>query len=171
MGETIVDECRECGAEVRIDSASLNFIASASGLDREELLLCDEHLEELIGEIHLDLGMGTTSDAAFEAQRERRQQDAGERADAQQSTPVNFEYVYETTHPQEGTFDAIAIDLPKEAKPDLKEMSQPLTRAAYDDDEERWRIKADALSDVVEHLQAAGWDTRLGPDVKRHLEG
>lgn len=160
MGEPIEFDCVECGEHDRIDSTSLNFITSSTSLNRDEALLCDGCLDDALEGLYLDLSIGGshTRSKEFDADREKRQSDAEKVAQAKEREEIRIYDTYLDDDPDEGKIEVAAIDMPSEAKADLKQCNWQLTKYEYDDNRRCWRVKKSAVEMVVDELRRQGWD-------------
>lgn len=166
MGERIEFECAECGEPDAIDSSSLNFITSISGLDRDEVLVCDAHLQEKLEGVTLDLSIGGshTRSEEFQRKREERQQRRKENEMREVKDAVTIEVggVFRSTEWDE--YKAV-IDAPTEAKTDIKALDFDVTKRKYDEGKQGWTVVVEAVPRVVRHLEGREWEVRVGREA------
>lgn len=158
MGESIEFDCRECGTASAIDSTSLNFIENATGWEREDCMLCDDCLGEELQGVTIDLSIGSdhTRSDEFEQQRKerKRQREQGKIEHAKQSSVITFT---ERFYDDEWDEDKVAIELPSEAKHDLKQLETELYHPKFDRSRMCWTITAHDVDAAAEHLRDQGW--------------
>lgn len=165
MGESIEFTC-ECGTEDAIARQSVDMIASATGWDREDCLLCDHCLSEALEGVTLDLsiGGGHTRSEEFKQQREerKRQRNADEIAAVQDASVVTFT---ERFVDDDRDVERVAVDMPSEAKHDLKQLQTSIAHPEYDRGRQAWAVDATALEDAVDLLREQGWTVDVDVDV------
>lgn len=170
MADPVEFTCRECGAESRI--GNMDWLTSITGKEPEELFYCDAHLNDALEGVVLDLSIGGdhTRSREFEAQREQRraQRNEGNVARAKEIHPITFVAVF---HDDEWDEDKIEIEMPGEAKTDLKQLKFQLTHRKYDQQRQSWTIDASALDRAVEHMEQHGWTVEVAPTVRARVDG
>lgn len=166
MGETIEFDCRECETEARIDSTSLNFITSASSLTEEEAKLCDRCLSETMEGLTFDLSIGSdhTRSKEFEQAREQRAKERkqGEIRAAQEASVIELVDVYDDAEYDE---QKVEIEMPSEAKHDLKQLDWQLHHPKYDRSRGAWSVDLERVDEAVDHLRDEGWTVDVSPTV------
>lgn len=160
MPGTIEQPCAnsDCDETARIASQSVGFIASATGWDREDCIMCDACLSEAMGGVTLDLsiGAGHTGSDEFEQQRQQRKRDraADKIAAVQESSIVRFEDRFVD---DDSGRERVAIDGPSKMKHDLKLLKSSLHDPTYHHDRQTWSVIAQHVDDAIEHLRDQGW--------------
>lgn len=165
MGRTITEECAaaECGRTVRIDSTSVGFISSAANIDREQAILCDEHLNELLDGTTLDLSIGGqhTRSEEFQEQREERSLFTDD-DEAEDDDPDIVIYA-----PFEGNMGWRAkVDAPDDADADVKQLSQGATRWSYNQRKGTWTVALGSVDTATEHFEERGYGVEVEPEVR-----
>lgn len=161
MGETIEFTC-ECGTEDRIDSSSLDFITSITGWDREDAKLCDGCLSEELAGTTLDMSIGGGHTRSEEFEEQRRQRKRSRKQDEIDAAKQRAVIVLDRTFVDEDRdVERVALEMPAEAKHDLKDLQTSLVHPEYDRSEQAWAIDASAVDRTVDHLRDQGWTVEI----------
>lgn len=172
MGKDVAGVCawEECSEQVVIDSTSLDFIASAAHLDREEALLCDEHLNERIGGVTLDLSIGsghTRSEEFEEATSGSTFVDDDEDPD-----PHDRDAVVRVHSPHDSEHGPkVVLDAPDGARDAIARLDHDTTNRAFDSQRQSYTVDCTTASvdHVTETLPGHGWEVEVATEVRQRL--
>lgn len=159
-------DCKACGDPAEI--GNIGFVETITGLEREELKYCSDHLTGQLEGVILDIGIGHTGSEAFRAQRAQRKRDRDrgdevEAAKRREAVTLVDTFYDDRDRPNEaGVYgESVVIAMPKLAKEDLKELGWTATHRRWDDERRVWLADADRVEMIREHMAAKGWSVEV----------
>lgn len=156
--------CKECGEPAAIDN--MDYLMNITGLDREELKYCSDHITTAIEGVTLDLSIGGahTRSEKFQALRAQRKRDKRHGEEVQEAknreAVVLTRVIYDERvgdHMTREYGESLVIEMPKLAKEDLKELGWQASHRRWDDERDVWLADADRVRMIQEHMESKGW--------------